>query len=102
MTSIGIGFILFATAHDLNNWTRLFAIGNHLAWDIRFVVKRSSQQSNQPDPDQKYKWLGYIGTKGWGTIEIIPSSISFAVFAPAYDLNDWTLLCWGENMCPEH
>ena len=23
MTSIGIGFITFATAHDLNNWTRL-------------------------------------------------------------------------------
>ena len=81
-------------------------MGNHLAWDIRFVVKRSSQQSNQPDPDQKYEWLGYIGTKGWGIIEIIPSSISFVVFAPAHDLNDWTPLCWGENqkarMCCDH
>ena len=77
-------------------------MGIHLAWDIRFVVKCSSHQSNQLDPDQKYEWVGYIGTKGWGTIKIIPSSISFAVFAPAHALNDWTLLCWGKNMCPEH
>ena len=72
------------------------------AWDIRFVVKGFSHQSNQLDPDQKYEWLGCIGTKGWGTIEIIPSSINFAVFVPAHDLNDWTLLCWCENMGPEH
>ena len=35
-----------------------------------------------------YEWLGCIGTKQLGTIVIIPSSISFAVFAPAHDLND--------------
>ena len=77
-------------------------MGNHLAWDIRFVLKRSSRQSNQLDPDQKCEWLGYIRTKGWGTIEIIPSSINFAVFAPAHNLNDWALFCWRENICPEH
>ena len=31
-----------------------------------------------------------------------PSSIGFTVFAHAHDLNDWILLWWGENMCPEH
>ena len=62
-------------------------MGNHLAWNIRFVVKRSSNQSNQLDPDQNMNGLGTLVQKG-GTSEIIPSRISFAVFAPAHDLND--------------
>ena len=36
----------------------------------RFVIKCSSHQSNMLDPDQKYEWLGCIGTKGEGIIGI--------------------------------
>ena len=28
--------------------------------------------------------------------------IGFIIFAPAHDLNNWTRLCWGESMWPEH
>ena len=31
-----------------------------------------------------------------------PSSIGFTVSAYAHDLNDWTMLSRGENICPEH
>ena len=66
--------------NHLPEWTSSnFSRNLDRALDIRFVVNHSSQKSNQLDPDQKYEWLGYIGTKGWGTIEIIPSSISFEV-----------------------
>ena len=35
-----------------------------LAWGCRFLVKCSSHQSNLLNPDQKYEWLGCIGTNG--------------------------------------
>ena len=28
--------------------------------------------------------------------------IGFIILAPAHDLNNWTLLCSGESMWPEH
>ena len=28
--------------------------------------------------------------------------IGFIIFARAHDLNNWTRLCWGESMWPEH
>ena len=28
--------------------------------------------------------------------------ICFIIFTPAHDMNNWTLLYWGEGMWPEH
>ena len=54
----------------LNKFIKLHALSRERAWGSRFVVKCSSHQSNLLYPDQKYEWLGCIGTKGGGIIGI--------------------------------
>ena len=53
----------------------------------------------------KHDWLQDEGDnkEGWTIFKkshII--RIGFIIFTPAHDLNNWTLLCLGETMWPEH
>ena len=91
---------------ERSTWMKLIKLhtkSRESAWGSRFVVKCSSHQSNLLDPDQKcdLNGLGALVQREKVPLES-PSSIGFTVFAHAHGLNDWTLLCRCENMCPEH
>ena len=57
-----------------------------------------------------FKWQGENDNKkGWKIYRNYHpdksrdmTRIIFIVFAPAHDLNNWTLLCWDESIWPEH
>ena len=57
-----------------------------------------------------FKWQGEDDNKDDWTIfeNHLPDKshsmtrMGFIIFAPAHDLNNWTLLCWVESIWPEH
>ena len=65
-------------------------------------VQKNGFFKRQGEDDNKGGWTIFKRHHSDKSHDMASIRIGFIKFASAHDLNNWTRLCWGESMWPEH